>query len=185
MSPIRMQRVESGVRVVIAFNEAFNRHDLPAMLQLLSDDCVFEETQPRPRWHPVHGQSRHLRVFAGVLPPLAPSPHQNRRDLRLWSALRHALALRRDGRVRRLRAPARGGPPPRAERSHRRKALLRKGLGLFVETSHWMSYCWDVTTVGTSLLPGRSFVYGWGKFDGFIRIKTAHRCKNLPNRLIF
>jgi ketosteroid isomerase-like protein len=48
MSPIRMERLESGVRVVIAFNEAFNRHDLPAMLELISDDCVLESYAPAP-----------------------------------------------------------------------------------------------------------------------------------------
>jgi ketosteroid isomerase-like protein len=48
MSPVRMARVESGVRIVIAFIEAFNRHDLPGMMQLMSDDCVFESTAPPP-----------------------------------------------------------------------------------------------------------------------------------------
>ncbi len=48
MSPIRMSRLESGVRLVIAFNEAFNRHDVNAMMQLMSDDCVFENTDPAP-----------------------------------------------------------------------------------------------------------------------------------------
>jgi len=48
MSPIRMSRIESGVRVVIAFNEAFNRHDVAAMMQLMSDNCIFENTDPAP-----------------------------------------------------------------------------------------------------------------------------------------
>jgi len=48
MSPIRMARVESGVRVVIEFIEAFNRHDIAGMMQLMSDDCVFENTAPAP-----------------------------------------------------------------------------------------------------------------------------------------
>jgi ketosteroid isomerase-like protein len=48
MAPIRMERVESAVRIVIAFNEAFNRHDIAGMLQLMSDDCVFENTSPAP-----------------------------------------------------------------------------------------------------------------------------------------
>ncbi len=48
MSPIRMERVESGVRVVIAFNEAFNRHDVAGMLQLMSADCIYEYTSPAP-----------------------------------------------------------------------------------------------------------------------------------------
>jgi len=48
MSPVRMSRVESGVRVVLAFNEAFNRHDVAGMMQLMSHDCVFENTAPAP-----------------------------------------------------------------------------------------------------------------------------------------
>jgi predicted SnoaL-like aldol condensation-catalyzing enzyme len=48
MSPIRMSRLESGLRTVLEFNEAFNRHDVPGMMQLMSDDCVFENTTPAP-----------------------------------------------------------------------------------------------------------------------------------------
>ena len=48
MSPIRMSKLESAMRVVLAFNEAFNRHDIPGMMQLMSDDCVFESTAPAP-----------------------------------------------------------------------------------------------------------------------------------------
>ena len=48
MSPARMDRAESGMRAVLAFNEAFNRHDVAGMMQLMSDDCVFENTSPAP-----------------------------------------------------------------------------------------------------------------------------------------
>jgi steroid delta-isomerase-like uncharacterized protein len=48
MSPARMAKVESAMRVVLAFNEAFNRHDVAGMMQLMSDDCVFENTDPAP-----------------------------------------------------------------------------------------------------------------------------------------
>jgi predicted SnoaL-like aldol condensation-catalyzing enzyme len=48
MSPIRMERVESGVRLMIAFTEAFNRHDVNAMQELLSDNAVFENAAPAP-----------------------------------------------------------------------------------------------------------------------------------------
>ncbi|HEU5014677.1 MAG TPA: nuclear transport factor 2 family protein [Roseiflexaceae bacterium] len=48
MSPARMARLESAMRVVLAFNEAFNRHDVAGMMQLMSDDCVFENTAPAP-----------------------------------------------------------------------------------------------------------------------------------------
>ncbi len=48
MSPTRMSRLESAIRVVLEFNEAFNRHDVAGMMQLMSDDCVFENTDPAP-----------------------------------------------------------------------------------------------------------------------------------------
>jgi ketosteroid isomerase-like protein len=43
-----MSKLESGMRVVLDFNEAFNRHDVAGMMQLMSDDCVVEETFPAP-----------------------------------------------------------------------------------------------------------------------------------------
>jgi ketosteroid isomerase-like protein len=48
MSPTRLSRLESAIRVVIAFNEAFNRHDVQAMMQLMSDDFIFESKEPAP-----------------------------------------------------------------------------------------------------------------------------------------
>jgi predicted SnoaL-like aldol condensation-catalyzing enzyme len=48
MSPIPMSRIESATRIVLEFNKAFNRHDVPGMMQLMSDDCVFENTDPAP-----------------------------------------------------------------------------------------------------------------------------------------
>jgi predicted SnoaL-like aldol condensation-catalyzing enzyme len=43
-----MSRLESTTRLVLEFNEAFNRHDVPGMMQLMSDDCIFENTDPAP-----------------------------------------------------------------------------------------------------------------------------------------
>ena len=48
MSPARMAKLESAMRVVIEFNQALNRHDVPGMMRLTSDDCVFESTEPAP-----------------------------------------------------------------------------------------------------------------------------------------
>ncbi len=45
---MKLSRVESALRVVLEFNEAFNRHDVAAMMRLVSDDCVFENTNPPP-----------------------------------------------------------------------------------------------------------------------------------------
>ena len=48
MSPIRLARSESAIRLVLEFNEAFNRHDVAGMMRLMSEDCVFENTVPAP-----------------------------------------------------------------------------------------------------------------------------------------
>lgn len=48
MSPVRMSRLESAIRVVLEFNEALNRHDVAGMMQLVSDDCVLENAAPAP-----------------------------------------------------------------------------------------------------------------------------------------
>lgn len=48
MSPTRMSKIEGGTRVVLAFNEAFNRHDVASMVELMSNDCILENTAPAP-----------------------------------------------------------------------------------------------------------------------------------------
>lgn len=48
MSPFKMSKAESAVRVVLQFNEALNQHDVPAMMALMSENVVFENTAPAP-----------------------------------------------------------------------------------------------------------------------------------------
>jgi limonene-1,2-epoxide hydrolase len=48
MSPARMSRLENSIRLVLQFNEAFNRHDVAGMMQLVSADCAFEDRNPAP-----------------------------------------------------------------------------------------------------------------------------------------
>ena len=48
MCPARMSKIEGATRLVLAFNEAFNRHDIPGMMELMSEDCLFENTTPAP-----------------------------------------------------------------------------------------------------------------------------------------
>lgn len=48
MSPTRMSKVEATIRAVLQFTEAFNRHDVAGMMQLMSGDCVFETGDPAP-----------------------------------------------------------------------------------------------------------------------------------------
>lgn len=48
MSPARMAKLESSMRMVLEFNNAFNNHDVAGMMKLMSEDCVFENTDPAP-----------------------------------------------------------------------------------------------------------------------------------------
>jgi len=43
-----ISRVETAVRVVLKFNEAFNRRDLNGLLQHINNDCIFETNDPGP-----------------------------------------------------------------------------------------------------------------------------------------
>ncbi len=45
---MKMAKIESAMRVALEFNQAFNRHDVAAMMVLMNDDCVFENTSPAP-----------------------------------------------------------------------------------------------------------------------------------------
>jgi len=45
-----------------AFNAAFNRHDVDAVMALMTDDCVFENTFPAPDGTRYAGQSA-VRAF--------------------------------------------------------------------------------------------------------------------------
>jgi ketosteroid isomerase-like protein len=72
MSPVRMARLESAMRVVLAFNEAFNRHDVAGMMQLMSDDCVFENTAPAPDGTAYTGKEAVTQFWQGFF---RDSPH--------------------------------------------------------------------------------------------------------------
>lgn len=48
MSPSSLSRVESAVRLAADYVEGFNRHDVEALVGLLSEDCVFEGFEDGP-----------------------------------------------------------------------------------------------------------------------------------------
>jgi len=50
------------LNVVLRFHEAFNRHDVEAIMRLMSDDCVFENTYPPPDGTRYQGQAA-VRTF--------------------------------------------------------------------------------------------------------------------------
>jgi ketosteroid isomerase-like protein len=39
---------ESTIAIIAQFNEAFNRHDVDAIMASMTEDCVFENTYPPP-----------------------------------------------------------------------------------------------------------------------------------------
>jgi ketosteroid isomerase-like protein len=55
--PIQMAKIESAMRIVLEFNEAFNRHDVAGMMRLMSDESVFENTHPAPDGTPYRGKA--------------------------------------------------------------------------------------------------------------------------------
>jgi steroid delta-isomerase-like uncharacterized protein len=48
--------------VVSRFNDAFNRHDVDAIMALMTDDCVFENTSPAPNGQRYEGHDA-VRAF--------------------------------------------------------------------------------------------------------------------------
>lgn len=48
MNPTRLPESEAALRIVLDFHQALNRHDVARMMQLMSDDCIFENTSPAP-----------------------------------------------------------------------------------------------------------------------------------------
>jgi steroid delta-isomerase-like uncharacterized protein len=46
----------SALAIIETFNEAFNKHDVDAIMALMTDDCVFENTFPAPDGERYEGQ---------------------------------------------------------------------------------------------------------------------------------
>jgi ketosteroid isomerase-like protein len=55
-------QTEMTLATVDAFNAAFNRHDVDAIMALMTDDCVFENTYPPPDGERFAGQAA-VRAF--------------------------------------------------------------------------------------------------------------------------
>lgn len=65
MSPARLSKVEAGIRIVLEFNDAFNRHDVPGMMKLTTEDTVFENTAPAPDGTVYSGKAAVTRFWEG------------------------------------------------------------------------------------------------------------------------
>jgi ketosteroid isomerase-like protein len=51
-----------NLATLTAFNTAFNRHDIDAMMALMTDDCLFDNTSPAPDGTRIAGQDA-VRAF--------------------------------------------------------------------------------------------------------------------------
>ncbi len=49
-------QTQATVEVINEFNEAFNRHDVQAVMALMTEDCVFDNTYPAPDGERFEGQ---------------------------------------------------------------------------------------------------------------------------------
>lgn len=55
-------RSAATLDTVTRFNDAFNRHDVDAIMALMTDDCIFDNTGPAPDGRRLAGQSA-VRAF--------------------------------------------------------------------------------------------------------------------------
>ena len=53
----------STIEVIENFNEALNRHDVPAVMALMTEDCIFDNTYPPPDGERFVGQEAVRRFW--------------------------------------------------------------------------------------------------------------------------
>lgn len=58
-----MSKIELVVRTALKLNEAFNRHDVAGMMQLMSDDCTIENASPTPDGSVISGKEEVTRYW--------------------------------------------------------------------------------------------------------------------------
>jgi ketosteroid isomerase-like protein len=71
---------EDTLNTISAFNEAFNRHDVDAVMSLMTDDVIFENTSPFPDGERYVGQSA-VRAFWQQLFDSTPDAHFEAEDI--------------------------------------------------------------------------------------------------------
>jgi ketosteroid isomerase-like protein len=53
----------SVIETIDRFNEAFNRHDVEAIMAAMTDDCIFENTRPAPDGERFQGKQQVREFF--------------------------------------------------------------------------------------------------------------------------
>lgn len=62
------------IETVARFSEAFRRHDVDGIMEMMTDDCVFESMTPAPDGRRVEGQAE-MRTFWEQMFAKRPSAH--------------------------------------------------------------------------------------------------------------
>lgn len=88
MSPTRMARIESAIRVVLDFTEAFNHHDVEGMMGLTSADCILETACPSPDGERYFGRETITRFWRDFFNQ---SPHTHLEIEDVFSAGFHCI----------------------------------------------------------------------------------------------
>jgi ketosteroid isomerase-like protein len=57
------QETAATIEAINRFNEAFNRHDVPAVMAAMTKDCIFENTSPAPDGERFEGQKAVRRFW--------------------------------------------------------------------------------------------------------------------------
>jgi ketosteroid isomerase-like protein len=57
---------EQTLATIHRFNEAFNRHDVDAVMGLMTEDCVFDNTRPPPDGERMVGQAAVRAFWVGL-----------------------------------------------------------------------------------------------------------------------
>lgn len=66
MNPIRMDRVESAVRVIIEWIDVFNQHDSGKLGILMAEDVILDASAPAPTGQTYSGKAAVTQYFADV-----------------------------------------------------------------------------------------------------------------------
>ena len=60
------ERTAATIATIERFNAAFNRHDVDAVMALMTDDCAFENTAPQPDGERFAGQAAVRRFWEAL-----------------------------------------------------------------------------------------------------------------------
>ena len=66
MSPIKMHKIESGIRLVVDLYNGINDHKVEDIIELLSDNCILESTSPSPHGTVYNGKDQIKKYYENL-----------------------------------------------------------------------------------------------------------------------